>query len=244
MFVDKFRFWAQKVLPTEYDDSLSYYEVLNKMDVKLNQVIDAVNENTETVQGLDTDVEGAKNAALAAQESAENAEESAAQALASAQAAQESAEYIEENLIEGYVLMGINGGYIVPNSDVVNINTSASSYRDDNFALVKQFGVTFLNFHINSIKPGTYTKGNWYVLGSIDSSITDHMPSRFYGMGTGYFEDRNGGRHLVDIVAQYGDTTFGVNGVRFRLVEDSITTEGTCSIDGTPIPVTYYIQRS
>ncbi len=38
-----FRFWAQKVLPTEYDDSLSYYEVLGKAVAKLNDVIDATN---------------------------------------------------------------------------------------------------------------------------------------------------------------------------------------------------------
>lgn len=38
-----YRFWCQKVLPTIYDDSLSYYEVLNKMGIKLNEVINAVN---------------------------------------------------------------------------------------------------------------------------------------------------------------------------------------------------------
>lgn len=34
-----FRFWCQKVLPLVYDDSLSYYELLNKIVVYLNNVI-------------------------------------------------------------------------------------------------------------------------------------------------------------------------------------------------------------
>ena len=39
-----FRFWCQTVLPTVYDDSLSYYELLNKVVSVLNDVID--NEST------------------------------------------------------------------------------------------------------------------------------------------------------------------------------------------------------
>ena len=48
----KFRFWCQKVLPLVYDDSISYYEVLGKMVVYLNQVIDNVNTDTENVLTL------------------------------------------------------------------------------------------------------------------------------------------------------------------------------------------------
>ena len=33
------RFWCQKVLPLVYDDSLSYYELLNKVVVYLNNTI-------------------------------------------------------------------------------------------------------------------------------------------------------------------------------------------------------------
>ena len=38
-----FRFWCQKILPMVYDDSLSYYEVLNKLVVHLNDVINNAN---------------------------------------------------------------------------------------------------------------------------------------------------------------------------------------------------------
>jgi len=44
-----FKFWCQKVLPLVYDDSLSYYEVLGKMVVQLNGVIDNVNADTGNV---------------------------------------------------------------------------------------------------------------------------------------------------------------------------------------------------
>lgn len=50
--LDAFRFWCQKVLPLVYDDSLSYYEVLGKMVVQLNDVIDNINADTENVLTL------------------------------------------------------------------------------------------------------------------------------------------------------------------------------------------------
>ena len=48
--------WCQKVLPLVYDDSLSYYEVLCKVVEFLNQAIDAVNENTELVTTMRTEL--------------------------------------------------------------------------------------------------------------------------------------------------------------------------------------------
>ena len=52
--VKPFRFWCQKVLPTVYDDSLSYYELLCKVVAILNQVIDdmdKVEQNTDALLG-------------------------------------------------------------------------------------------------------------------------------------------------------------------------------------------------
>lgn len=48
----KFKFWCNKVLPLVYDDSLSYYEVLNKVVDYLNNVIenmDTVEDNVQSV---------------------------------------------------------------------------------------------------------------------------------------------------------------------------------------------------
>lgn len=50
-----FKFWCQKVLPLVYDDSLSYYEVLNKMVVYLNQVIDNINADIDNIEELEDD---------------------------------------------------------------------------------------------------------------------------------------------------------------------------------------------
>lgn len=55
----KLRFWCQKVLPLVYDDSLSYYELLNKVVLHLNQhtedinaLIDFYDTFTETVEDV------------------------------------------------------------------------------------------------------------------------------------------------------------------------------------------------
>lgn len=53
--VADFKFWCQKVLPLVYDDSISYYEVLGKMVVYLNQVIDNINATTANVAELEDD---------------------------------------------------------------------------------------------------------------------------------------------------------------------------------------------
>lgn len=50
--VAPFRYFSQKVLPTVYDDSLSYLELLNKMEKYLNDVIETVNENTDNFNEL------------------------------------------------------------------------------------------------------------------------------------------------------------------------------------------------
>ena len=47
-----FRFWCQTVLPLVYDDSLSYYELLNKVVNYLNNAISDVANVEDNVQGL------------------------------------------------------------------------------------------------------------------------------------------------------------------------------------------------
>ena len=41
------RFWSQKVLPLVYSDSLSYYEEVDKLVYKMNELIEFVNGNIE-----------------------------------------------------------------------------------------------------------------------------------------------------------------------------------------------------
>lgn len=47
--ITMFRYWCQKVLPAVYDDSLSYYELLNKVVDYLNRVIAEVNVHTDAI---------------------------------------------------------------------------------------------------------------------------------------------------------------------------------------------------
>ena len=50
--IPPFKFWCQKILPTVYDDSLSYYEVLNKVTQFLNDVITQMNVLTESEEAF------------------------------------------------------------------------------------------------------------------------------------------------------------------------------------------------
>lgn len=49
--IKQLNFYCQKVLPAVYDDSLSYYEVLNKVAEKLNELIELYGD-TATIEAL------------------------------------------------------------------------------------------------------------------------------------------------------------------------------------------------
>lgn len=51
------KYWVQKVLPLVYDDSLSYYELLDKVVLKLNEAINSNNEVVNYVGGITDDLE-------------------------------------------------------------------------------------------------------------------------------------------------------------------------------------------
>lgn len=53
---EKLRFWCQKVLPIVYDDSLSYYELLNKVVVYLNSTIEDVQSVIDEMTTLEQSV--------------------------------------------------------------------------------------------------------------------------------------------------------------------------------------------
>ena len=96
--LNKFRFWCQKVLPLVYDDSISYYEVLGKMVVYLNQVIDNVNADTENVLTLKQAFDELKEYVDSiADYDIEELEEKLAQAIHAAEMATEA-----EVVVQGY----------------------------------------------------------------------------------------------------------------------------------------------
>lgn len=54
--IGKFRFLVNKVLPTVYDDTLSYYEVLCKVINKINEIIIVDEQQNEILANIPTDV--------------------------------------------------------------------------------------------------------------------------------------------------------------------------------------------
>lgn len=57
--VDKFKFFSQVVLPAVYDESLSYYEVLNKVRYKLNEVVDSTNAQNTVIRDFVNEINNA-----------------------------------------------------------------------------------------------------------------------------------------------------------------------------------------
>lgn len=52
MKITPLKMWVQNVLPVVYDDSLSYYEMVGKINEKTNEIIKQVNENTDGIEAL------------------------------------------------------------------------------------------------------------------------------------------------------------------------------------------------
>lgn len=52
MKITPLKMWVQNVLPVVYDDSLSYYEMVGKINEKTNEIINQVNENTDDIESL------------------------------------------------------------------------------------------------------------------------------------------------------------------------------------------------
>ena len=57
-FLKPFRYWVQKVLPTVYDDSLSYYELLEKVLHYLNETMCVVDMHSEAIKELEALITG------------------------------------------------------------------------------------------------------------------------------------------------------------------------------------------
>lgn len=239
--IKKIRDWSHKVLPSVYDDSLSYYEVLNKVSAKCNEIIDVVNENTEIIEGLDSDVQGAKNAALAAQESAENAEESAAnaeesaaQALASARAAEQATEsavsaidYLAENLQIGYKELSQDEGYITANSNYFRPLGDSGLVIVNGCLILDLTNASTIGTSV-TIPANTYTK-----IADFNSSINSYVPSAFYTKGIGFL---NGS--MVEIVVSKGQPTSYFNdGIWIRPQNGTAITCTNASIYSSPMVI-------
>lgn len=64
--IEGFRFWAHKIIPLVYDESLSYYEFLCKVMAKLNETIELLNKQNEELENFEEEI-GQKFVELAEQ---------------------------------------------------------------------------------------------------------------------------------------------------------------------------------
>lgn len=98
--ISTFKFFCQKVLPLVYDDSLSYYEAVCKIVDKLNEVVNATNEQSKDIEAFKTAAEETlKEAKEAADEAAglvDKASDATAQAVTAAENANASARLADE----------------------------------------------------------------------------------------------------------------------------------------------------
>lgn len=54
--IHRLHFYCQKVLPLIYDESLSYYEVLCKVKVKLNEIIESDNLQAKEIEAIEKEI--------------------------------------------------------------------------------------------------------------------------------------------------------------------------------------------
>ncbi len=52
MIISPLKVWVQNILPVVYDDSLSYLEIVAKINAKTNEIITQTNENTHAIETL------------------------------------------------------------------------------------------------------------------------------------------------------------------------------------------------
>lgn len=52
MIINPLKVWVQNILPVVYDDSLSYLEIVAKINAKTNEIITQTNENTHAIETL------------------------------------------------------------------------------------------------------------------------------------------------------------------------------------------------
>ena len=84
---------TQLAIPTIYDDSLSFYEIMNKTNLHFNEVIDDMNENYEIIDKAFQEVLEQTNKWMEeAKAQADRAEQEANKSQASAEASQQAAE--------------------------------------------------------------------------------------------------------------------------------------------------------
>lgn len=229
------------------------YPYTNFHDLNLDVIIERVNEaeaaaaaSAADVAAAAADMAAADAKATLALSTANSASNNASNAVNTANSAINTANNtailannalnavneLAANLNTGYKELYQKGGYCI--SDTTNITSNIFS------AGLLIDGVNLL-ICIDGVKTIANTTFNqtFKRIFSFDNSITDFIPSAFYGRGIAYL---NG--ELVVVVASYGqDPNFFQDGIWFKPVYNSITTgnnEITQSLYASPIIITKF----
>lgn len=197
-----FRFWCQKVLPLVYDDSISYYEVLGKMVVYLNQVIDNVNADIDNVntlkeafielqeyvaEAIKYDISDLEEAIATAVHAAELASESATIASGSAESAQESAgsALTSAQQASGSAINASNSA-----TNAIEASQQASGYASD----ANNSALNAANSALNAVTMATQAneyglKAEGYAVGKQNGSDVDSSSPYYENNAKYYAED-------------------------------------------------------
>lgn len=228
--LEKLRFWCQKVLPTIYDDSLSYYELLNKVVEHLNTTVEAVDDAIDEINSFETSVNSsieefensvnasidefeeevntsvasaistANQASTVAQEALQNSED----AIEATEDTMAAIDYLAENLNIGYKRLSENDGYL----------THAEPFRPlGKSGMVIVNGCLILDLTNAALKPEqTLAANRYHKVADFNTSINDFVPAQFYVKGFGFINEIR-----VEIVASKGqDTSYFEDGIWVR----------------------------
>ena len=144
--VQMLRFYAQKILPLVYDESLSYYEYLGKVVQKLNEVIASDNEQSTTIEEFATVFEQMQDDNQAAIDRADEAAGKALEAKEAADGAAEAATLAKE----------------AANTAAEHAEESATKYGSPLTSNTVAGMTDHTRIYVYTGSEDGYTSGNWY----------------------------------------------------------------------------------
>lgn len=167
-------FWdiMSKVLPTVYDDTLSYYECLQKLRYAVAQfgkaLDDALGELTTATEAAEASAESAQESAATAVESAQSAQQSATTASSVAELKADEAVavhriypwYAPAYGVDASSVLITQSGYTCNISAMVDIEDASDFEQDENYPIL--FG--------GIPKPFTYNNSDIYLTARIEKT--------------------------------------------------------------------------
>lgn len=196
---EKLRFWCQKVLPLVYDDSLSYYELLNKVVLYLNNAIqdvanaetnidslfdsflelqDYVNSFGDEISAIDDNVAAALQAKLdaeTAEAGAESAKADAESALASAESAVADAESAKTAAQTAANRANASAAYVSSVVDATAIEWTDNAYIRTNYDTGTEIDLTPTPYNSYRCAVVDCTEGDVFCLCNVMGGSTPRL---------------------------------------------------------------------